>query len=407
MSRKRIGVALLGAGMVGRAHAHALRALREVAEAASFEVALEVVADAHRPFAQAAQDRYGFARVAASWEEVVGAPGVDVAYVALPNHQHRRAVEAFVAAGVHVFCEKPLALSAGDCAAMVRAARRAGVVHGVGFSQRRAPAAAAVQRAVARGAIGEPRHFSGRYFSDYALSPETPFSWRYERALAGAGALADIGSHVIDLARWLLGDVASVEGAVLETYVPERPVPARPVTGHEHAASTGELRRVENDDVASFLARFRSGAAADFRFSRVAAGYRNSPAFELVGSRGAFVVDLERPSEFQFFDAVGDDELGGFRRIVTGPRHPHYSSVVTFPVAGVGHGYREAYVAQALDFMRAVAGDAPFTPTFEDGYAVAVVDEAVQLSAARGARVQIDEVAAAAELSPATDRGED
>ena len=228
MTRKRIGVALLGAGMVGRAHAHALRALRELAEAASFEVALEVVADAHRPFAQAAQDRYGFARVATSWEEVVGAPGVDAAYVALPNHQHRRAVEAFVAAG-----------------------------------------------------------------------------------------------------------------------------------------------------------------------------YRNSPAFELVGSRGAFVVDLERPTEFQFFDAVGDDDLGGFRRVVTGPRHPHYGSVVTFPVAGVGHGYREAYVAQALDFMLAVAGGAPFTPTFEDGYAVAVVDEAVQLSAARGARVQIDEVAAAAERESA------
>ena len=391
-------MALLGAGMVGRAHAHALRALREVAEAPTPEVELAVVADPHRALAVEAQVRYGFARAASSWEEVADAGDVDAVYVALPNDQHRQAVEAFVTAGKHVFCEKPLALTARDSWAMLQAARRAGVVHGVGFSQRRAPAVAAVQRAVARGDVGEPRHFSGRYYTDYALSPDTPFTWRYERARAGAGALADVGSHVIDLARFLLGDLESVEGALLETYVRERPVPAGPVTGHDHAASAGRTARVENDDVASFTARFTSGVVADFRFSRIAGGYRNSPAFELVGSRGSVAVDLERPGEFHFFDASGDDDLGGFRRVVTGPRHPYFAQVVVLPVAGTGHGYRETFLAQALDFVRAVGGEQPgFTPGFEDGYAVALVDEAVQLAADRGGRVSIAEIAAAAE----------
>jgi predicted dehydrogenase len=276
---------------------------------------------------------------------------------------------------------------------MLQAARRAGVVHGVGFSQRRAPAVAAVQRIVARGDLGEPRHFSGRYFTDYAASPETPFTWRYRRDLAGAGALADIGSHVIDLARFIVGEIESVEGAVLETFVRERPVPAGPLTGHERGATTGQMRPVENDDVAAFTARFRNGAIGDFRFSRIAAGYRNSPAFELVGSRGAAALDLERPGEFRFFDATREDDLSGFGRVVTGPRHPYFGQITALPVAGVGHGYTETYLAQAHDFVRAVAGETEgFAPDFADGYAAALVDEAVQLAAAQGRRVTIEEV---------------
>jgi predicted dehydrogenase len=393
MAVKRLRVALMGAGMVGRAHAHAFAALRAYFHPAPAVVELALVADPNAALAREAQERFGFARVATSWEEVVEAADVDAACVALPNHQHRGAVEALLGRGKHVLCEKPLAPTAGDAWVMLQAARRAGVVHGVGFSQRRAPAVAAVQRAVARGDLGEPRHFSGRYFTDYAASPETPFTWRYQRDLAGAGALADIGSHVIDLARFLLGEIESVEGAVLETFVKERPVTAGPVIGHDRGAATGEMRPVENDDVAAFTARFRNGAVGDFRFSRIAAGYRNSPAFELVGSRGAAAVDLERPGELRFFDATREDDLSGFRRIVTGPRHPYFGQITSIPVAGVGHGYTETYLAQAYDFVRAVAGeDGEFRPDFGDGYAAGLVDEAVQTAAAQGRRVTIAEL---------------
>jgi predicted dehydrogenase len=393
---RRLRIALLGAGMVGRAHAHAFGALRAFFHPAAAEVELAVVADPNQALAREAQERYGFARIAGSWEEAAEAD-VDAACVALPNHQHRQAVEALFARRRHVLCEKPLAPTASAARAMLEAARRAGVVHGVGFSQRRAPAVAAVQRAVARGDLGELRHFSGRYFTDYAASPDTPFTWRYQRDLAGTGALADIGSHLIDLARFLLGEIDSVEGALLETFVKERPVPSGPVSGHERGATTGEMRPVENDDVAAFTVRFRSGAVGDFRVSRVAAGYRNSPAFELVGSRGAAAVDLERPGELRFFDATRDDDLSGFRRVVTGPRHPYFGQVVSLPVAGVGHGYTETYVAQAHDFVRAAAGqDDGFSPDFADGYAVALVDAAVQLAAAEGRRVSLAEVDAAA-----------
>jgi predicted dehydrogenase len=396
---KRLRLGLLGAGMVGRAHAHAFGLLRASFHPPVAEVELAVVADPNGALAREAQARYGFGRIAATWEEVAAADDVDVACVALPNHQHRAAVEALLGRGKHVLCEKPLGLNPAEARAMLGAARRAGVVHGVGFSQRRAPAVAAVQRAVARGDLGDLRHFSGRYFTDYAASPETPFTWRYQRDLAGAGALADIGSHMIDMARFVLGEIESVEGALLETFIKERPVPAGPMTGHDRGPTTGEMRPVENDDVAAFTARFRSGVVGQFHVSRIAAGYRNSPAFELVGSRGAAMVDLERPGELHYFDATREDDLSGFRRVVTGPRHPYFGQVVSLPVAGVGHGYGETYLAQAHDFVRAVVGEADgFRPDFADGYAAALVDEAVQRAAEQGRRVRIDEVDAEAAL---------
>jgi predicted dehydrogenase len=400
-TRPRLRVAIIGAGMVGRAHAHAFRGLRQFFQPAPADVELAVVADPEQALARDAQARFGFQRTAASWQAVAEASDVDAAIVALPNHQHREVVEALVGQGKHVLCEKPLASSVRDGWAMLEAVRRAGVVHGVGFNLRRTPAIAAIQRAVTRGDFGQLRQFSGRYLTDYARSPDVPFTWRYRRDLAGGGALVDVGSHILDLARLLLGEIESVQGAVLATFVPRRPVPAGHAVGHGTVATTGELRDVDTDDVASFTVRFRSGAVGDFHISRIATGYRNSPAFELLGSEASAAFDMERAAEFQFFDATREDDVNGFRRVVVGPRHPSFEQVAVFPVAGVGYGYTETFVLQAHEFVRAVAGESPrYTPGFEDGYATMLACEAVQAAAERGQAVRIDDLAAAAEASP-------
>jgi predicted dehydrogenase len=294
-------------------------------------------------------------------------------------------------------CEKPLASTVPDARSMLDAARRAGVTHGVGFQLRRASAVAAIKVAIDSAAIGEPRQFSARYLTDYAASPEVPFTWRYQRSLAGSGALGDIASHVIDFARYLVGDITSVTGATLATFIGERPVPAGHVTGHNRGATTGEFRAVDTDDAGAFTFQFASGAIGDLRFSRVATGHRNSPAFDLLGSKGAISFDMDRAAEFAIFTASDSEDaaLGGFRRVIVGPQHPYFSDVVAFPVAGVGYGYSETYLAQAFEFVRAIAQHRPYRPGFEDGLAVVELCAAVQQAAETGQAVQLDSVAVA------------
>lgn len=380
-NQPKLNIAIVGAGMIGRAHARAFRALRGAFQPAPALVDLVAIADADAALARDAQVRWEIERVADSWESIVDMADVHVVCVALPNYQHREAVEALVAAGKHVLCEKPLASTVDDARAIADSARCARVVHGVGFNLRRAPAVAAIHQAVADGVLGELRHFSGRYLTDYALSPDVPFTWRYARAQAGSGALGDIGCHVIDLARYLVGDISAVDGASLATFVTQRPVPAGHVTGHSRGATTGEFRAVDTDDVCAFSGRFAGGALGDFRFSRIATGYRNTPSFELMGSQGAVAFDMERPAEFSIYESGVGDSLGGFRRVVAGPQHPYFNDVVAFPVAGVSYGYAETYVAQAYEFVSAVAEGRPYSPSFDDGLAVVEVCEAVQRAA--------------------------
>jgi predicted dehydrogenase len=166
-------------------------------------------------------------------------------------------------------------------------------------------------------------------------------------------------------------------------------VPAAHVTGHGKAETTGEFRPVDTDDFGAFTCEFENGAIGDFHFSRIATGFRNSPAFELIGSRGSVAFDMERAAEFQVYaaDAVGDEALIGFRRVVTGPRHPYFSDVVAFPVAGVGYGYAETYVAQAYEFVRAVVEGRPYTPSFLDGLAaVRICEDVLRQAEATAAR---------------------
>ncbi len=381
MAVPTLRVAIVGAGMIGRAHARAFRALEASFQPPPARIELTVVADADGPLAEDARSRWEFGRTASDWQAVAEADDVDVALVALPNFQHAEAVNALLERGKHVLCEKPLASTLDDSLAMLHNAERAGVVHGVGFNLRRFPAIAALHRLIDDGALGEIRQYSARYLTDYAASAQTPFTWRYQRKLAGSGALGDIASHVIDLGRFLVGEIARVDGAALATRITQRFVPSGHVTGHAHAATTGEKGTVDTDDLGSFSATFDSGAVGAVRFSRIAIGYRNSAAFEIVGERGAVEFDTERAAEFQLYVDGDDASINGFRRVVVGPNHPYFSKVTSFPVAGVGYGYSETYLAQAYEFIRAIAEGRPYSPGFADGVAVVEVCEAVIQSA--------------------------
>ena len=208
MTENSLGVAVIGAGMVGRAHAAGYRVASQLYDLDLPEIRLVAVADAYEPFAVDAARRFGYQRPETSWQAIVEAADIDVVSVAIANELHRPVVEALLAAGKHVLCEKPLAPSVEDAEAMVAAAEAADTQSGVGFTFRRTPGINAIREQLDSGAIGEVRHFNGHYWCDYAQNPNNPMSWRYQGG-PGSGALADIGSHMIDLGEYLCGPIAS------------------------------------------------------------------------------------------------------------------------------------------------------------------------------------------------------
>src|SRR5829696_131817 len=260
MANPTLGVAVIGAGMVGRAHANAYRQAATVYGPGLPDVRLVAIADAHEPFAVETARRFGFARAETSWQAVAVAPDVDAVSVAVANALHREVVEGLLAAGKHVLCEKPLAGSIADGEAMVAAAERSDRVTAIGLTFRRSPALNAIREQVRGGVLGPVTHFNGHYWCDYGFDPDAPMSWRY-RGGPGTGALADIGSHLVDLGEFFCGPITGVGGTVFSTAIKDRPVPLGVAVGHAGGVAVGDTREpVQNEDVATFTATFAGGA---------------------------------------------------------------------------------------------------------------------------------------------------
>ena len=380
-----LGVAVIGAGMAGRAHAAGYRAATSMFDTDLPEIRLVAIADAHKPFAVDAARRFGYERPETSWQAIVDAPDIDVVSVVIANDLHRPVVEALLAAGKHVLCEKPMAPSVDDARAMVAAAEAAATQAGIGFSFRRAPGINAIRKQLGAGAIGRARHFNGHYWCDYAQNPQAPISWRY-RGGPGSGALADIGSHLVDLGEYLCGPVASVHGAVFQTFTGERPVPLGATVGHA-AGAVGEAREpVENEDLVTFTATFASGAVGTYSVSRVAHGLPNGLGFELFAESGAAAFDLNRPGEFTFADHTPDAVTNGYRQVLIGPAHPYIKGGLPMDFPSVGHGQNELFAWQARAFLDQVAGleRLPPVPTFAEGLHNLEVLAAITASAVSG-----------------------
>ena len=385
------GVAVIGAGMAGRSHAHAYRTAQTVFGTGAPAVRLVAIADLNREFATHTAQRYGFERTEPSWQAIANADDIDAVSIVVANHLHREIAEGLLAAGKHVLCEKPLAPSVADARAMVAAAEKSRRVASCGFSYRRSPAVAAVAEQIRTGALGQLLHFNGRYWCDYAADPDAPGSWRYTGP-PGSGALADLGSHLIDLAEQLCGPVTSIRGATLPIVIKDRPVPLGSALGHAAGGAVSAQREpVTNDDIATFVAEFAGGAAGTFSISRVAMGHPNELAFELSGTRAAARFDLSRNAEFGFVDSTPDPATNGWRRVVIGPEHPYIAAAQSMPFAGVGHGDQEFFTYQARAFLDEIAGldRLPRQATFADGLRNLQAQRAVIEAASTGSAVDV------------------
>jgi len=369
MSDSSIGVAVIGAGMAGRAHINGYRAASTVFGPGLPEIRLVAIADAHEPFAVDAAKRYGYQRAETSWEAVAAAPDIDAVSVVVANHLHRPIVEALLAAGKHVLCEKPMAPTVADAEAMAEAAGKSDRVAAVGFTFRRSPAINAIREQITGGSLGKVMYFNGHYWCDYGFDKDAPMSWRYKGG-PGSGALSDIGSHLVDLGEFLCGPVDSVRGSVLSTLIPDRPVPLGTVVGHAAGVAVSETREpVGNEDVVTFTATFASGAVGTFSVSRIAYGLPNSLGFEVFCEGGAAAFDLARAAEFTIADGSAPEPVNGYRQVLVGPGHPYITRGLPMDFPSVGHGQNDLFVFQARAFLDQIAGlnELPPCPALADG----------------------------------------
>ncbi|MGW2219248.1 Gfo/Idh/MocA family protein, partial [Nonomuraea sp. NPDC001684] len=319
----------------------------------------------------------GWADVETDWRELVRRDDVQIVDICTPGDSHAEIAIAALRAGKHVICEKPLANTVAEAEAMVAAAAAAPGRSMVAFNYRRVPAVALARRYVEEGRLGEIRHVRAQYLQDWIVDPEFPLVWRLQKDKAGAGALGDIGSHIVDAAEFVTGQrVAGVSG-LTETFVKERPLAGE--SAGLGGSRTEERGTVTVDDAALFIGRMSGGALASFEATRFATGRKNAMRIEVNGQLGSLAFDFESMNELWFSEGGG-----GFERIlVTEPDHPY---VGAWWPPGHGLGYEHTFTHEIKDFLEAVATGADPSPSFADGLRVQRVLAAVEASAADGGR---------------------
>jgi predicted dehydrogenase len=382
-----LGVAVIGAGMAGRAHASAYRVAPTLYASSLPDLRYVSIGDLSPELGAEAAKRFGYERSDTDWRAIAENPDIDVVSVVVANFLHREMVEGLVAAGKHVLCEKPLSDSLDDARAMADLARKADTIVRVGFTFRRAPGVAMLRKLVTDGTLGNVQHVDVRYYCDYASDPRGPISWRFKGG-PGTGALADVGSHAAYLAEFVAGDIAEVSGGRFTTAIKERPVALGVVQRVGTVEMSDKREPVENDDYASFSAKFASGIGV-VEVSRVAAGHPNGLVIEVYGDEGAAVWDLERAGEFQVVLNSDPSAIRGFRRVVLGPEAPYFAGGLAMDAQGVGVGQNEGFNFQARAFLEEVAGideaeSLPRVATFDEGVHNMEILAAVTESAAKG-----------------------
>jgi len=368
-----IGVGVIGTGFMGKAHALAFAAAASVFDL-DRRPHLAVLADADEARARRCAGQWGFSRGIGDWRALIADREVEVVSIATPNHLHEEMALAALAAGKTVYCEKPMATCIEGARRMAERARSCPTL--LGYNYLRGPAIGLAKDMIAAGELGEIVAFKGRFAEDYMADPAAPHSWRCVRALAGSGALGDLGSHLLGFAIHLVGDVQAVAGEV-STVIATRP-------------TTAGSAAVENDDQVHAVLRFANGARGVIDVSRVAWGYKNHLAVEITGTKGTIAFDQERLNELRYCKAGQAARTGGFSTILAGPQHPPYGAFS--PAAGHQLGYGDLKTAEVGHLLRGLAGHGVIYPDFAIGLVIERIAAAIERASAERRWVDLDEV---------------
>jgi predicted dehydrogenase len=358
-----IGVGIIGTGFMGKAHGLAYRAVSGIFPL-ELNPVLEIVADNNRQAGEGAFRQLGFKRVTDNWRELVSDPKIEIVSITTPNVVHKEMSLAAIKAGKHVHCEKPIAPNAADAREMMEAAERANIVTQVGYNYIKNPLLELARQMVAAGELGEITGFRGVHAEDYMADRAVPYNWRVDPS-GGGGAVADLGSHIIGMARFLLGPISEVN-ADLATIIGERPV----------APGAVEKRKVGVDDIARLLVRFQRGCGGMIEANWVATGRKMQLSFELYGTKGAMAFTQERFNELLHFKS-GIEAKQGFVRIETGPAHYPYGLFCVAP----GHqlGFNDLKTIEVAHFLQAIAGGERKGPDFREAWEIQrVIDAAIR-----------------------------
>jgi predicted dehydrogenase len=386
VNTRKMNVGMVGYKFMGKAHSHAYKDVGMFFDMDA-DVVMKAICGRDEQGVQEAAHKFGWESYETDWRKLVARDDIDFVDINAPSDAHKEITLAAIAAGKHVFCEKPLALNLADGREMLAAAEKAGVKHAICFNYRFLPAVQLAKQLIDDGRLGDIHHYRATYLQDWLVDPNFPLAWRLKKEVAGSGAHGDLNAHSIDLARFLIGEFDRVIGHN-RTFVKERPIPASSegLTG-KASADRGE---VTVDDATGFLADFKNGAMGSFIATRFATGRKNGNTFEIHGSKGTIRWDLERLNELEVYFREDEPNEAGFRRIlVTEGTHKYAGS--WWPT---GHmlGYEHGFVHIVYEFVQHIAAGSPFTPTFRDGVRCQEVLEAVDLSIERGSWVSVSEV---------------
>lgn len=369
-----VNVGLVGYKFMGKAHSNAYMTVDKFFPCDALPV-MKAVCGRTEGDVKAFAEQWGWQGYETDWRRLIERKDIDLVDIGTPGSTHAEIAIAAAKAGKHVFCEKPLANSLDECRKMLEAVRATGVKHMVNFNYRKCPAVSLAKRMIEAGAIGEVRHFRATYLQDWLVDPQFPMNWRMRKETAGSGALADLGAHMVDLARFLVGEVSEVVGDI-KTFITERPAEGTS-DGLTATAGVG-TEAVTVDDSAMFLARFTKGALGTFEATRVAPGRKNFNRVEINGSLGSIAWCFEDLNVLEYFSTQDPGAAQGFRRIIaTEGEHPYAGH--WWPP---GHmlGYDHTFVHAVWDLLQGIAKDKNPTPSFLDGARCVAVLEAVEQS---------------------------
>jgi predicted dehydrogenase len=375
VSTPEVGIGVAGYGMMGRAHSYAYT-VAPVMRALPVRPRLRVISGRDRDKVAHAAGAYGFESWVTDWRELVSRPDVDIVDICTPPGTHAEIAAAAAAAGKAIICEKPLAVSYRQAAGASEAVRSAGVLNAMGFNYRRLPAVSLMKRMVDEGSVGKVRLWRATWLSDEFADPAIPFDWRFDKPMGGS-TIADLGSHLIDMALWMVGDVAEVCGQS-HTFVTERTNPRAP----------GSVP-VTVDEASSALVRFESGAGGVLEMARTAVRRPCDFTIEVNGETGTLVFEYARLNELLYGEGADKPALYGMRRIrAEHETHPYAHD--WWPI-GQGVGYGASFVNHLGDLLdRWPAG--PWEPDFAQGAAVQAVCEAIERAAVERRWVEVAEV---------------